>query len=117
MPFNASGQKVETNWVGANHPWAVAGGAGFSHTCTIPIVQSWQSLAWRGSSNGRSRFTHIFSISGPLFLQSLWAEEIKPRILKPLLNCFLASVGLKLNDHVDMEEAATVLFHMNLLCV
>lgn len=50
-------------------------------------------------------------------MQSLWAEEIKPRILKPLLNCFLASVGLKLNDHVDMEEAATVLFHMNLLCV
>jgi hypothetical protein len=40
--------KVKTNWVGANHPWAVAGGAGFSHTCTIPVVQSWQSLALRG---------------------------------------------------------------------
>ena len=58
--------------------------------------------------------TYIFKFRAT-FLQSLWAEEIQPRILKPLLNCFLGSVGLKLNDHVDMEEAATVLFHMILL--
>ena len=123
MPFNASGQKVETNWVGANHPWTVAGGAGFSHTCTIPVVQSWQSLALRGI---RIHYvvaptvvhdSHIyFQIQGHFFAISLGRRD-KPRILKPLLNCFLASVGLKLNDHVDMEEAATVLFHMNLLCV